>query len=354
MRVRSRLFLLTFCIVILITSGCRRDNAASRYDTVEKTEFLMGTVVTIKVFDQDTDKGGRAAERALEKIRQIEGLMSLNIGGSEANIINEGAGDKAVRVSDDTLQVIQKGVYYGNLSGGLFDITVGPLVKLWGIGTEDAKIPETSRLEAALDLVDYKAVEIVDDAGEVFLKRPGMKIDLGGIAKGYAADEARKVLISEGIEHAIINLGGNVLTLGERFDGGPWNIGIKDPYEPSGSLLGVVRVEDKTVVTSGDYERYFEKDGRRYHHILNPFTGFPGENEIKGATIITGSSTDADALSTMVFLMGTRRGMELLESLEGVQAIIVTRDKQVFVTQGLEDEFGLQKKDYSLRQVGSE
>ncbi len=351
---KSRVFALIICLILVLTTGCRKDKAASRYQSVEKTEFLMGTVVTIKLFDEDADRGGRAADRALERVREIENLMSLNLEGSEVGRINKMAGTGPVKAGDDTLAVVRRGIYYGELSEGLFDITVGPLAELWGIGTEQAKIPDSDELESTLGLVDYKDVGINEDTKEIFLKRYGMGIDLGGIAKGYAADEAKKILVAEGIKHAIINLGGNVLALGDRYDGGPWNIGIKDPYAPTGSLLGVVRVEDQTVVTSGDYERYFEQDGRRFHHILNPYTGFPGENEIKGVTVIASSSFDADALSTTVFLMGAKRGIELVESLDGVQAILVTVDRQVMTTSGMGDRFSLQNKSYSLRQVGSE
>ena len=157
------------------------------------------------------------------------------------------------------------------------------------------------------------------------------------------------MLVSEGIEHAVINLGGNVLTIGARYDGKPWNIGIKDPAEPTKGLLGIARVTDGTIVTSGDYERYFEKDGRRYHHILNPFTGYPGENGIRGVTIVTTSSLDADALSTAVFLLGLDRGMELVESLDGVEAVVITEDRQVVLSPGIKDAFSLSKPDYKIR-----
>lgn len=351
---RSRVFTLILCIVLLSAVGCRKNDTALRRNAVEKSEFLMGTVVTLRVFDGDTDKGDRAANKAIARIREIESLMSLNIENSEINQINKRAGVGAVKVSDDTLKVVQRGVYYSELSEGLFDITVGPLVQLWAIGTEEARIPDEDEIQKALGLIDYKQVNINKETNEILLDKDGMVLDLGGIAKGYAADEAKKVLVSEGVEHAIINLGGNILTLGGKYDGGPWNIGIKDPYQPTGSLLGVARVEDQTVVTSGDYERYFEKGGERFHHILNPFSGFPGESRLKGATVITSSSFDADAISTIVFLLGAERGIEFVEDLKDTQAILVTEDKQVLITSGMKDKFSLQKRDYSLGRVGSQ
>lgn len=346
------------CLVLLISlmlaaAGCRRGETANGYEKVEKSEFLMGTLVTIKIFDRDEEKASRAAEEALERIREIEALLSVSKKESEINRINQRAGVQPVSVSDDTINVVDRGIYYGGLSDGLFDVTVGPLVSLWGIGTERQEVPGDEELNKALALIDYRDVEINREAGEVYLKRPGMGLDLGGIAKGYAADEVKELLEAAGIKHAVINLGGNILTVGAKYDGGPWNIGIKDPEEPAGSLLGMARIIGKTVVTSGDYERYFEEDGRRYHHILNPFTGYPGKSEIRGVTIITSSSIDADALSTTVFLLGPEEGMQLIESLEGVEAVVVTDKRQVVLSSGIKDTFSLLKANYKIRQVGA-
>jgi thiamine biosynthesis lipoprotein len=344
---------ISICLLLSVT-GCRADKTTGGYEKVEKSEFLMGTVVTIKVYDRDINKADSAAEKALDRIREIEGLMSATQKNSEVDLINQNAGKKPVKVSADTQRVVEKGLYYGRLSGGLFDITVGPLVKLWGIGTENPQVPREQELKNALELTDYRDVEVNGEKGEVYLKRRGMGLDLGGIAKGYAADEAKKVLAGEGIKHAIINLGGNVLAIGARYDGTSWNIGIKDPEEPAKGLLGIVRITDATIVTSGDYERYFEKDGKRYHHILNPFTGYPGNGEVRGVTIFTSSSFDADALSTTVFLLGVEKGMDLVENLEGVEAIVVTDDRQVVLSSGIGNWFSLSKPDYKIRRVGAE
>jgi thiamine biosynthesis lipoprotein len=351
---KNRVIFLVLLISLTFTAaGCRKGETANGYEKVEKSEFLMGTLVTIKTYDRDEEKASRAAEGALERIREIEALLSISKKESEVNRINQRAGVQPVSVSGDTINVVDRGIYYGGLSDGLFDVTVGPLVSLWGIGTEYQGVPGDQELDKALALIDYRDVEVNREAGEVYLRRPGMGLDLGGIAKGYAADEAKKLLESAGIKHAIINLGGNVLTVGARYDGGPWNIGIKDPEEPADSLLGMARIIGKTIVTSGDYERYFEEDGRRYHHILDPFTGYPGKSEIRGVTIITSSSIDADALSTTVFLLGPEEGMQLIESLEGVEAVIVTDNRQVVLSSGIKDTFSLLKANYKIRQVGA-
>ncbi len=343
----------SICLLFSVT-GCRADKITGGFKKVEKSEFLMGTLVNIKVYDRDINKADSAAEKALARIREIEGLMSANQKDSEVNLINQNAGERPVKVSADTQKVVEKGLYYGRLSEGLFDITVGPLVELWGIGTENPKVPGEQELKNALELTDYRDVEVNEEKGEVYLKRHGMGLDLGGIAKGYAADEVKEALVGEGIKHAIINLGGNVLTIGARYDDKPWNIGIKDPEAPAKGILGIVRITDATIVTSGDYERYFEKDGKRYHHILNPFTGYPESGEIRGVTIVTSSSFDADALSTTVFLLGVEKGMDLVENLEGVEAIVVTDDRQVVLSSGINDWFSLSKPDYKVRWVGAE
>ena len=178
------LILLT-CLLLTVT-GCRGGKTADGYERAEKSEFLMGTLVTVKVFHRDRDKADRAVERALDRVREIEGLMSASQKSSELNRINQKAGVQPVKVSGDTLRVVDKGLYYGGLSGGFFDITVGPLVNLWGIGTGNPRVPADTELENALGLINYRDVKVNKDTGEVFLERQGMALDLGGIAKGYA------------------------------------------------------------------------------------------------------------------------------------------------------------------------
>lgn len=347
---RRRLLRITvffICIGLTLTAGCNT-KTTQKYEKVEKTDYMMGTVVTLKVYTTDTQKGNRVIDRAFERIKEIEQLMSTSIRTSDVSRINEAAGIGWVEINQDTLGVIQRGLYYGSLSQGLFDITVGPLVRLWGIGTDHPRVPSAGELEKAIGFVDYRGVRIDEKSRKVMLDREGMMLDLGGIAKGYAADQVKEVMLAEGIKHAVINLGGNVLTLGNRYDGRNWNIGIQDPYAPTGSPMGLIRVKDKTVVTSGDYERYFEKDGRRYHHILNPGTGYPEINQLKSVTIIADKSFDADALSTTVFLMGREKGMELVERLEGIEAIMIAKDKKVIVSSGIGDSFTITNDNYKM------
>jgi thiamine biosynthesis lipoprotein len=349
MKTKMAVLLVLMCLLSAAVSGCL-GNKTGGFESVESTEHLLGTIITIKVYVKDIEKGKKAVDMAFDRIRQIENLMSVNIPDSEVSRINEKSGIEAVKVSSDTMAVVKKGIYYGRLSGGLFDITIGPLVKLWGIGTDSSTVPGQQELQKAIALVDYRKVIIDDASDSIMLPVKGMMIDLGGIAKGYAADQVKELLIAEGIGHAVINLGGNVLTVGDRYDGNAWNIGIQDPYAPTGGTMGVARIKDMTVVSSGDYERYFEQDGKRYHHIINPRTGYPEQNNLKGVTVITGSSFDADALSTTLFLLGPEKGIELIEQLENAEAIMIGRDREVIVSSGLGDTFSIINAQYKMKQ----
>jgi len=227
---------------------------------------------------------------------------------------------------------------------------VGPLVKLWGIGTEHARVPSKAEISKILPLVDYRQIELDEKNNSVFLKRPGMSIELGGIAKGYAADEAVKVLRQNGVKHGTVDLGGNIIVIGTKPDGKLWKIGIQNPFfKTRGSIVATVEVADKTLVTSGPYERYIEKDGKIYHHILDTRTGFPVENELMSVTIIAESSIDADALSTTVFAMGLEEGMDFVESIENIDAIFITKDYKVYTTSGVENlNFKIVDKQFEL------
>lgn len=223
--------------------------------------------------------------------------MSVTIKDSEISQINENAGIRPVKVSADTFYVIQQAVHFSDVEKGYFDITVGPIVKLWNIGTDKARIPSPEEIKAKLPLVNYKDIILDEKNRTIMLKNKGMSIDLGGIAKGYAADKVAQVLKKEGVKHAIINLGGDVIAIGTKPAGGNWRIGIQTPFKPRGEYLGIIEVSNKAVVTSGVYERYFEKDGKLYHHILNPFTGYPADSHLYSVTIIAETSIAGDALS---------------------------------------------------------
>lgn len=332
-------------IVILLVSllfGCSNKNITP----ISKSNFYLGTIVTIKIYDKADDE---IFEKVFNRIKEIENKMSINVNESEVISINKNSGINYVNVSNDTFKVIEKGLYYSELSKGYFDITIGPLVKLWNIGSEDARVPTAEEINEKIKKVNYKNVLLDKKNKEVFLRDTGMIIDLGGIAKGYAADEIKKILTQNGIKHAIINLGGNVYTIGSKPENSKWKIGIQNPIENRGQYLGIVKVKDKSVVTSGVYERYLEVDGKRYHHILNPYTGYPVENDLLAVSIISDKSIDGDGLSTSIFALGLKDGKKLVESLKGVDAIFITKDKEIYITSGLIDNFDLVNKEFILK-----
>ncbi|MCB2345641.1 FAD:protein FMN transferase [Clostridium estertheticum] len=294
---------------------------------------------------------GKNAETAtalvLKRISNIESKMSVNIKTSEISKLNSKAGISGQKLSEDTYSVIEKSVQYSKLTGGALDATIEPIVGLWGIGTDKERVPSKTEISDKLKLVNYKDIVLDKKNSTVKLKRTNQAIDLGAIAKGYTADEVKKVLLNNKISSAIINLGGNVYAIGSNPNGKDWNVGIQNPLSTRGEYLGTISVTDKSIVTSGNYERFFIKDGIRYHHIFDPKTGYPAQQSLISTTIVSDKSVDGDALSTSTYIMGLDKGLKLVESIKGVEAIFVTKDKKVYVTPGLKDNFKLTSKEFT-------
>ncbi|MCR1951716.1 FAD:protein FMN transferase [Clostridium sp. DSM 100503] len=333
--------LLIFSLTIL--SGCSKDNKVA--EPLTRTELLMGTVVSVTLYDSNDES---ILDNVFKKVKELESTLSINENGTLVDKINESAGIEPVKVDYDTYTVIKKGLEYAKLSNGLFDISVGPIVKLWNIGLPEAKVPTQEEIDSKIPLVGYSDVELNEEESTVFLKKHGMMIDLGGVAKGYTADVISDMLTEEGVKSAIIDLGGNIFAHGTKVDGSTWRIGIQNPFSDRGDIIGTITVKNKSIVTSGIYERYIEKDGIKYHHILSPKTGYPYENEIVGITIISDKSSDGDALSTSVFAMGVEEGMKFVNTQEGIDAIFVTKDNQIYITDGIRDIFKLTNTDFKL------
>lgn len=333
--------LLFFFLTFL--AGCSNNNKQS--EPLSRSEILMGTTVSVKLYDSNDEK---ILDKVFNKVEELESTLSINENGTLVDKINEEAGVQPVKVDEDTFTVIKKGVEYSKLSNGLFDISIGPLVKLWNIGLEDAKVPTQEEIDERLPLIGYNDIELNDTDRTIYLKRKGMIIDLGGIAKGYTADVISDILTEEGVNSAIINLGGNVFTHGKKPNGDEWKIGIQDPYSERGGIIGTLVTSNKSIVTSGIYERYIEKDGVKYHHILSPKTGYPYDNEVAGITIVSDKSTDGDALSTSVFAMGVEEGMKFVNSIDGIDAIFITKDNKVYITDGIRNVFTLSNSDFTL------
>jgi thiamine biosynthesis lipoprotein len=312
-------------------------------------EFVLGTLCSVNLFE-----GGSPADydAVFARFQEIQAVMALAAPAegeaTDLELVNLNAGIGPVAVRGELLAVLEEARRYAELSGGAFDPTVGPLVKLWGIGSDKPRVPAADEIERALALVDWRDLVIDRAAGTAFLRRRGQSLDLGAIAKGYAADEAAAILRGGRSRRALIDLGGNIFVLGERPWRESWRIGVQDPLAERGAYLGILRVKDKSVVTSGVYERYFEEGGRRYHHILSTSNGYPVENGLLAVTIVAKRSIDADALSTACFALGPERGLALVETLPDTEAVFVGRDRNVMLSSGAAEFFTLTDGDYRV------
>ncbi len=308
----------------------------------EKTFSALGTINYIKIC------GGREPKKILQeaegRILEIEKRMSAFLPDSDVSKLRRNAGNGFVKISEETFRLLKTAVEFGKLTDGAFDITVRPLVELWGIGKKGTFIPSPEEIRQALRMVSYKDVELDEGSFSAALKHPGQSVDLGSIAKGYAADEVKRILLENGIQSAMVNLGGNVMAVGSRPDGQPWKIGIQNPLAPTGEFLGVLSVTDKTVVTSGSNERFFIKDGVRYHHILDPRTGAPAQSSLLSVTAVCESSTHADALTTALFLRGPEKSAPLRKE-TGAEAIFIDQNLSVTATFGLKNNFTVKRAE---------
>ena len=319
-RVRFTSLFLLFAYIVSSCAGC---SSPLESESLKMTGTYFDTVVQVEAWGADRE----ILDRCEELCAYYENLLSPSIEESEIYKINQSHG-LPVTVSDETAGLLRLGIHYGELSGGKFDITIASASELWDFtGNSSGTVPDPSALEEAVSHIDYRCVQI--DGNTVTLTDPEAKIDLGGIAKGYIADQLKEYLTSAGVRHALINLGGNVLTLGGRYDGSDFRIGIQKPFSEDGTILGTVSVSDSSVVSSGDYERYFKKDGAIYHHILDPDAGYPVQNDLDQVTIISDRSVDGDALSTACYVLGLEDGMELVRSMEGIEAVFVTKDGEL-------------------------
>ena len=323
--------------------------SSAKDNSFESDEFVMGTIVSQKVYGE---KAQEAIGEATEKIKDIEKLMTFNSPEGDIYKINENAGKNPVEISPETAKVLDTTLKISELSKGAFDPTVGPVVRSWNIGSDQERIPTEEELQKLVALISYKDIYFEDQS--VGLKKSGQMIDLGGIAKGYAGDIAVEIYRQQGCVSGTINIGGNVVVLGNKPDGSLWNIGIQNPRSENGQIIGFIKIADKAVVTSGDYQRFFEKDGKRYHHIFDPHTGYPAQSGLMSVTVVADSSMEADALSTAMFVLGLEKGLELLKEYGQAEAIFITTDKEVYVTEGLKNKFQLRDEtnEYTYVQKG--
>lgn len=328
---RVSLLLLALAVALAVT-GCADSVVVAT--PLKREIYALGTIVTITAYGPEAE---RALDLAANEFRSVERTMSRFAPDSEVAEINRQAGSREVEVSPATLEVLGLALRYGDLSGGALDVTVTPLMEAWGFGGDEheevARLPSEAELEEARALVDYRRVEVRAD-GKVFLPEAGMALDLGAVAKGYAVERAAATLREAGVRGALINAGGTVKGIGNRPDGRPWRVGLQDPLRPE-EVMNIISLADgEAVVTSGDYQRFIEVDGRRYSHIIDPATGYPAER-LASVTIVGGDAFVADALSTAVFVMGFEDGARLLSAERGTEMVAVTKDGQKLTTGGL-------------------
>lgn len=321
---RYRLCWLGLALMVFL-GGCTRSAAKP----IERTAFLLDTTVTISLY-QPQDPA--VLDGCIQRIQRYEQLFSRTVAQSDIGRLNV-AGGQPVTVSADTAALLQAGIRYSELSGGAFDCTIAPAAACWDFTAEPPQLPDAAALANAAEQVDYRRIRV--EGTQVQLDGAQTQVDLGGIAKGYIADRLRDYLLEQGVESALINLGGNVLAVGQK-DKTPWKIGIRDPL--GDGLAAVITLKEGSVVTSGAYERGFTLDGVRYHHILDPETGWPVNNGLASVTIVSAQSVDGDALSTACFVLGLEKGKALVESLDGIEALFIHQDGTLTATPGLRYE----------------
>lgn len=333
--------LLIVIVVIITLTSCSKQPV----QTYSKSNFQLNTLIRITLFEDDE----KIFQEIFDLIAYYEKILSVHLSGSELYNINKFAYDSPVVISKEMEEILSSSLHYYNLSDGFFDISIGPLVNLWNINNTSGnnKPPDKLAIEETTKYIGFENIKIVDNT--VQFSNPNNSIDLGGISKGFIVDKIVDYLSSNGIDRAILDFGGNIYVIGEKDINVPFIIGIQDPFDSRGEYVATINVTNKSIVTSGIYERYFEYDNNIYHHIINPFTGYPENNSIASVTIISDSSLDGDALSTVVFLLGLDRGMQLIDQLNNIEAIFINKNKEVFISKNLDALFELTNTNYTLK-----
>lgn len=333
-------YIAKMALILVLLVSCD----GSSMEPVSSSQIFLGTscFITIHAMD-DPSKSDEAMNLSFDKIDDMEKRLSVNIPDSEISAINrEGSGT----LSSDSLSVLKKAILYAQESKGKFDPTIGALVSLWDIGGDSQRVPRASEIGETILKVDYNSIRI--DGSNVTLMKEGMRLDLGGIAKGHAADLVKTELKNAGVSSAIINLGGNVQLIGNKPDGSLWRIGIQNPKDDRGQYIGVLSTSDSAVVTSGIYERFFEEDGIHYHHILDTETGYPVNNGIESLTVVAADSMTADGLSTTLFSMGHEAALEYAANHKAIDIIIVDDKNHVYVSEGIKKNFKLTNSEFEI------
>jgi len=321
----------------LVAVGCGGAVATAPGRLVERAGLAMGSELRITASIADQSGAQAAFDDVFREFDRLDALLSVWRPGSDVLKINAAAGDRPVAVSADTRAVLHAARQVSEWTNGKFDVTFGALADIWKFDAQnqDDSVPDEAAIRSRLPLIDYRRIEIDDEAGTVFLARKGMSVHLGGIGKGYAVERAAGILRRAGLRDFMIQAGGDLYVAGHK-DGRPWRLGINDPRGPAGRTFAALDLSDGTFGTSGDYSRFFMKDGVRYHHLIDPATGRPARG-CRSVTIVADSPLQADGLSTGVFILGPADGMALIERLPNVEGVIVTATNEVMVSSGLKD-----------------
>lgn len=322
-----------FTALIITQTGCKRE-----VEPVTDNEFMLDTTCTISIYemaDGDDKEAKKVIDDAFKLCSQLEKKLSRTLKTSDIYKLNNSGGEW-VEVSEDTLDVVKSGIKYSKISDGIFDITVGGVTSLWDFHAEKPVVPNKAKVDEAIKHVDYKNIMI--NGNMLRLADPEAQIDLGGIAKGYIGDRLVTYLEKKGVTSGIVNLGGNVICIGSKPDSEGFNIGVEAPFSDRKEIIGSITATDKTLVTSGVYERSFTVDGKKYHHILSTETGFPVATDLDAVTLITdkGRSMDIDAMSTICLIKGYDESRKFIEKMDGIEAIFILSDGTVKQTAGVE------------------
>ena len=339
----------------ILCTGCAEQREAAQQmlenkkmeNRHEATTFAMDTVMTFTVIHEDGDELIIDAE---QEIRRLENLLSVTMDSSDVSKLNAAAGKEALDVHVDTQVLLQTGKTLGEKTNGMFDIAISPIVKAWGFTEEEHHVPTQAELDALLPLINPD--DVILEKGTAYLQKEGMAVDLGGIAKGYASDKVAALLKEKGVESGIFSLGGNVYGIGRKPNGEKWQVALANPLDAN-DYCGLISVENQATVTSGGYQRFFEENGKKYHHIIDPATGYPAESGLLQVTIISESGTEADVYSTALFVMGLENALEFWQENGGFEAIFVTEAGEVIATEGADAcfEFEGRDNDFTYRVV---
>ena len=319
-----KIFFAASILICLLMCGCSQNNMKE----YTKNIFAMDTVMDLKIYSENDE----ALSEAKAEIQRIDALFDRGNENSDIYRINK---NKSADVSAETAEVIRAALSISERTDGAFDITVAPVMDLWGFYGNEFNVPSDSELQSALEDVGYEKIQL--DGTNISIPE-NTSIDLGGIGKGYTSDRIADLLKNRGVKSAIISLGGNVHAIGKRNDGSEWTVGITDPHNKS-QLIGKLKISDKAVITSGAYQRYFEQEGITYHHIIDPTTGKSADSGLASVTVITDSGMTADGLSTALFVMGLDKAIELWRSSSDFDAVFVDDGGMIYVTEGIADVF---------------